>query len=325
MSNTKKRERELLEKLSSPSFDFSSKDKEGLTQLKDKIDLALQYIYLKEQTEELQTKVFYLNANQKFADTTTVDFKNQQIDLVELASNLSELHRQILLVIGQEGLSVAYKIVNRIAEDSEIETSDIRHALKELYDEFNVLSEEDGTTPLSPRLLVYSFNYLGKALYRYLFNDDPIKSEAETLISKYGSIREAIFLQDVEVVLSQTNKYKKITLIEKNSQTFFNICTKSQKNEEDYWLVLSSKPKLKRFSNALNLARGRTDSLYVIVRNRDDFEHAKVLVEEYIRQERYGKENEGKVRKELILYMGTINQLLDGSISTNVNCKFLVR
>lgn len=325
--------------------DMKSLQKIVLDLDREKREMATQILELQKQVKELQEKLMNgsnyvpgtdieVNGKAKKAQEgpqTVITYKSRSIDLAELAPQLSELHKAVFQTIGEKGLSIVGEIVAEVNKITGHKDSQIRTAIKELREKYQVLNEENGTTAIVPRRLLYSLNFVGKYLYKYMYNKNPVLSEAEQLKKMHATLAHGLCIKDTAGIL-QNKAYRNITYTEEENSISVSgkqryvpdIIAETDAGEKTYWEVELGHHNDEDFANKLDKAARVTKTLYIIADKKESWLKLKQQVERYSAKRKFAKDK-GKAEPEamvkMTVYVATMNQLNDGTIFTNENLR----
>lgn len=140
------------------------------------------------------------------------------IDLSEHQSKMTELMWQILEVIGKEGLSSYTEIEARIHDQTSdaVTKATVRMSVRSLYS-MGILAQEQISDPLRSKFMSYRLTEIGHRLYREHFNESPVLSELDIIISEHDNANHGYGIKALQKILTDSGFFDSVHMDRKKN------------------------------------------------------------------------------------------------------------
>lgn len=226
--------------------------------------------------------------------TKAVEEKKEEVvsHLVNIASDLNsygEIEWKILEAIGSFGISRYKEIETKVAESINTLNVTIRTSVTKLTQK-NVLEKTVISLPLSSKCALYTLSEIGKRVYKYHFNQNPVKPELEKVIAEHDNAEHGYGIIDVQQMLLSTGIYETVSSYNRsngievtvgNEKHIFvpDLICKSKKGFKDYIEYERGTHNQSNFNLKLDKMCKATKFLHIIAPNRDVLKNIKEKVD----------------------------------------------
>lgn len=286
-------------------------------------------------TAEVPTPTFedvLAHAEKVSNDSNILIIKGVPVNVPEVAQTLNEIQKDVVYVIGHEGLSETSILVDWLQKEKKINPIKVNETLTFLSTPVDIdkempplLVKEKASTPLCPNRYMFRLNQLGKAVYSEIYKKNPVKNELEKLTQQHASLLHGMCIRDTATELSCNSQFHDVKYFDKDN-TFDvgggeryvpDITARTDKGDLTFWEVELAHHNDMQFFNKLEKAIRVTNVLYIIAK---DASAQKVLIRQVNRfiskklQQRKPQEASSKRRKTIYFYIFTMRELANKKI-----------
>ena len=161
---------------------------------------------------------------QQLEETRDAAITAHMVDLNKYIEKMNDTSWDIMDAIGGKGYSKQADILQYVMMSNQAGKTKLYESLRDLSAMLIIL-KEPLSLPLTPKCYVYKLSDIGYRLYKVHFKHNPVEAEVDKIIREHGNAAHGYGIMDVEKVLSESGKYKKIDSFNRNKP----ICVKDGK------------------------------------------------------------------------------------------------
>lgn len=244
-------------------------------------------------------------------------------DKKELMDSLDDNAKEIIRIVGEEGLS-EYTEISARAQECNVPASRIERLMQDLTDNKMILAVDKVQTMQktgSGRRVYALTNDIGKNLYKSIFGKNCILSEKETIVKDNDNLEHAYSIKDVAKVLTErgmTNvtydRAKNTIKIADNKMWIPDVICYDLSGKIQYYEVEMVTTNQADFDNKLDKANYKARALNIVVPSTAKSIQCQSKVNAWL-----AKKNKSQVNLDIYIY--TFQQLKNKEEGTHISSK----